>query len=349
MIVETIRRLVEGRDLSGEECAAAMDEIMAGKATPAQVAAWITALRVKGETVEEIAACARVMRSRAVQVQAPSGDVIDTCGTGGDGARTFNISTTAALVVAGAGVAVAKHGNRSVSSACGSADLLAALGVRIDAPLVVVERCLREAGIGFLFAPLLHGAMKHAVGPRREIGIRTVFNILGPLTNPAGARRQLLGVYEGGLTEPLCRVLDDLGSIRALVVHGHDGLDELTLTGPTRVSELDRGRIRTYDVDPTDLGLARCTAEELRGGDAQENARITLEILKGAVGPRRDVTLLNAAAALYVAGKVGTLEQGLVLAAESVDSGAALAKLESLRSLSREEGPEKGFVRRDPG
>lgn len=336
MIVNAIKKIVGGNDLNREECYGAMDDIMGGRATPAQIASFITALRVKGETVEEITACAQVMRDRLVRVHVQAENLVDTCGTGGDGARTFNISTTAAFVVAGAGITVAKHGNRSVSSQSGSADLFAALGVNIQAGIPVVERCLREVGIGFLFAPLLHGAMKHAIGPRQEIGIRTVFNILGPLTNPAGAPNQVIGVYDAGLTETLCQVLRELGSRRAYVVHGSDGLDEITLTGPTRVSELRNNRVRTFDLDPAEWGFQYCRPEDLKGADAEANARITRSILNGEKGPKRDVILLNAAAAIHVAGKAESLKEALAMAADSIDSGRAMNKLEELKRVSSE-------------
>jgi len=336
MIVNAVKKLVVGTNLSREECYGAMDDIMGGRATPAQIASFITALRIKGETVEEIAACAQVMRDRVVRVHVEAEDLVDTCGTGGDGARTFNISTTAAFVVAGSGITVAKHGNRSVSSQSGSADLFAALGVNIQAGIPVVERCLREVGIGFLFAPLLHGAMKHAIGPRQEIGIRTVFNILGPLTNPAGAPNQVIGVYDPELTETLCEVLRELGSRRAYVVHGCDGLDEITLTGTTRVSELKNNRIWTFNLDPAEFGFRYCRPEDLKGGDAETNAKITLSILNGEPGPKRDVILLNAAAAIYVAGRSKSLKEGLAAAADSIESGRAMNKLEALKRVSSE-------------
>jgi anthranilate phosphoribosyltransferase len=336
MIVNAIKKIVEGVNLTREECYGAMDDIMGGRATPAQIASFITALRIKGETVEEIAACAQVMRDRVVQVHTDRENLVDTCGTGGDGARTFNISTTAAFVVAGTGLTVAKHGNRSVSSQSGSADLFAALGVDIEAKIPVVERCLNEVGIGFLFAPLLHGAMKHAIGPRREIGVRTVFNILGPLTNPAGAPYQVIGVYDENLTETLCEVLGGLGSRRAYVVHGYDGLDEITLTGKTRISELKNGRVWTFDLDPEEFGFHYCSAEDLKGGDAAANAKITLAILNGEQGPKRDVTLLNAAAAIHVAGQTQSMKEALVAAAESIDSGKAMEKLNALKKMTSE-------------
>ncbi|NOY53673.1 MAG: anthranilate phosphoribosyltransferase [Deltaproteobacteria bacterium] len=336
MIVNAIKKIVEREDLDREACYGAMDDIMGGRATPAQIASFITALRMKGETVEEIAACARVMRDRLIRVEVDREGLVDTCGTGGDGARTFNISTTAAFVVAGAGIPVAKHGNRSVSSKSGSADLFAALGVNIEAGIDVVKRCIAEAGIGFLFAPLLHGAMKHAIGPRREIGIRTVFNILGPLTNPAGAKRQVVGVFSGELTEPICEVLNELGCERAYVVHGHDGLDEITATGGTRISELKNGRVLTFDLDPADYGFPCCRSGDLRGGDAKLNAGITLAILNGETGPKRDVTLLNAAAAIHVGGVGKDFGEALDAARESIDSGRALKCLEEMKRISNE-------------
>lgn len=336
MIVNAIKKIVDGENLGREACYGAMDDIMGGRATPAQVASFITALRMKGETVEEIAACAQVMRDRLIRVEVEREGLVDTCGTGGDGARTFNISTTAAFVVAGSGVPVAKHGNRSVSSQSGSADLFAALGVNIEVGIEGVKRCIREAGIGFLFAPLLHGAMKHAIGPRREVGIRTVFNILGPLTNPAGAKRQVIGVYDGGLTEPLCEVLNDLGCERAYVVHGHDGLDEITATGKTQVSELKEGRVITFDLDPADYGFSCCRPEDLQGGDAETNAGITLAILQGEKGPKRDVTLLNAAAAIYVGGRALSLKDALDVARGAIDSGGAMECLNRLKRISNE-------------
>jgi anthranilate phosphoribosyltransferase len=260
--------------------------------------------------------------------------VLDTCGTGGDGARTFNISTAVALVAAGAGACVAKHGNRAVSSACGSADVLQELGVRIDAPADRVGACLDQAGIGFLFAPVMHAAMRHAIGPRRQIGVRTVFNVLGPLTNPAGASRQLLGVYAAPLTERLAGVLRELGSERALVVHGSDGLDEITLTGPSYISELDRGRITSYRLEPQDLGLTPVSAESLKGGDAAHNAGILRRVLDGERGAPRDVVLLNAAAAILVAGLADSLPAGLERARDAVDSGRARAALDALVQVS---------------
>ncbi|MGQ9628083.1 MAG: anthranilate phosphoribosyltransferase [Anaerolineae bacterium] len=330
-----IARLLEGQNLEEAEAEAVMEQIMAGQATPAQVGAFLTALRMKGETVEEIAGCARAMRRCATAVRPRCWPyVVDTCGTGGDGAGTFNISTTAAFVVAGAGVPVAKHGNRSVSSFCGSADLLQALGVNVELSPEDVAACIDEIGFGFLYAPRLHPAMKHALGPRREIGARTIFNILGPLTNPAGAQAQVLGVYDGELTETIARVLGALGGRAAFVVHGADGLDELSTAGPNLVTELRDGWLRTFTLDPADLGLPRAKLSDLAGGSEKENAAITRAILAGETGPRRDVVLLNAAAALVVGGKASDLRAGLLLAAHSIDSGAALACLEALISFS---------------
>ncbi len=334
MITEAIAKLVSRASLSAQEAQEAMGEIMSGSATDAQIAAFAVALRMKGETVEEIAGCARAMRARAIRVQAPSPDVVDTCGTGGDASGTFNISTAAALVAAGAGCCVAKHGNRCVSSASGSADVLRELGVRIDAPVGVVERSLREAGIGFLFAPALHQAMKHAIGPRREMAIRTVFNILGPLTNPAGARRQLLGVYDAALVEPLAAVLLNLGSERSLVVHGDDGLDELTTTTTSRVCELDGGHLRSYVISPEDAGLPRARLDDLRVSSAAESAAVIRGVLAGRRGPQRDIVVLNAAAALVAAGKARTLSEGCRLAAAAIDGGAAAKALDRLIAIT---------------
>jgi anthranilate phosphoribosyltransferase len=334
MIVAAIGKLIEQQDLTEEEAAQAMRQVMEGGATPAQIAAFLIALRIKGETIEEITGCARIMREKATHIRAPYPNMIDTCGTGGDGSQTFNISTTAAFVVAGAGVPVAKHGNRAMSSRCGSADLLQALGVAIELSPERAEACLVEVGITFLFAPLFHSAMKYALGPRREIGVRTIFNILGPLTNPAGAKRQILGVSRKELTEPLARVLGKLGSTRAFVVHGADGLDEITTTGETHITALDAGKIVSYTITPEQFGLRATPLGAFAGGDATENAAITLAVLEGKQGPHRDVVLLNAAAALAVAGAAADLEAGLQLAAYAVDSGAALEKLRRLQRFA---------------
>ncbi len=327
-IRDAIARLIERQDLSEVEAEAVMDQIMDGQATQAQIGAFLTALRLKGETVPEIVGCARAMRRRVIPVRPQRSDLVDTCGTGGDRAGTFNISTTAAFVVAGAGLGVAKHGNRSVSSQCGSADLLEALGVNLDLNPQQVAQCIDEVGIGFLFAPKLHPAMKHAIGPRREMGIRTVFNILGPLTNPAFAPAQVMGVYDELLTAPLASVLMALGSRSAFVVHGGDGLDELSTTGVNTVSYFKNDGVETELLDPLHLGLARARLSELRGGTPAQNAVITRDILSHGNGARRDVVLLNAAAALVAGGKADELREGLQLAADSLDSGAALRALE---------------------
>ena len=333
-IQDAIARLIEAEDLTRDETVGAMDQIMSGNATDAQIGAFLIAMRLKGETVEEITGAAEVMREKATRIATRHEVVVDTCGTGGDHSGTFNISTAAAFVAAGAGLCVAKHGNRAASSLCGSADVLKALGVNIEATPEAVGRCLDEVGIGFLFAPALHGAMKYAIGPRREIGARTIFNVLGPLTNPAGARRQLIGVYSGDLTETLAGVLGRLGSERAFVVHGLDGLDEITLTGPTRVSELRDGSVSTCEIAPEDFGFSRAGAEDLKGGDADTNAGILLSVLKGEAGPRRDIVLLNAAAAIAAGGLAGDIPEGVGIAREAVDSGRAMAKLEKLREAS---------------
>ncbi len=333
---DAIRKVVDRQDLTEAEAHAALGVIMDGEATPAQIAAFITALRMKGEVVEEIAGCARAMRERAQRIRPRVDDLVDVVGTGGDRVNTFNISTTTAFVVAGAGAYVAKHGNRAVSRRSGAADVLEALGVNIQVGPEVVEGCIEDIGIGFLFAPLYHAAMKHAVGPRREIGIRTVFNILGPLTNPAGARNLLVGTYDPGLTEIMARVLAELGARRALVVHG-DGMDEVSTLAPTRISEVRDGSVRTYTLDPTTLGISPPNAQALAGGSPEENARTTEAILRGESGPPRDIILLNAGAALQVAGLAGDLREGMALAARAIDSGAAYERLEGLRVRTRVE------------
>ncbi len=334
MIKEAIGILVSGDSLTAEEAATVMEEIMRGEATSSQFGAFVTALRVKGETVDEITGLARTMRARAIPV-AVAGPVVDTCGTGGDGLSTFNISTAAAFVAAGAGLRVAKHGNRAMSSHCGSADVLEALGVRIDLDAGQVERCLEGVGIGFMFAPVFHPAMKYAAAPRREIGVLTVFNILGPLTNPAGAGAQVLGVAEESLVEKLASVLRGLGCHRALVVHGEDGLDEITITGKTRVCELKDGGLRSYLISPEEFGLPRAELGDLRGSTADGNAALLREILAGTPGPQRDVVLMNAAAVLLAGDRVGTLQQGVALAGEVIDDGRALTKLEQLVRFSQ--------------
>lgn len=334
MIQEAIQKLVSGQDIGGDGAREVMELIMSGQATDAQIGAFLIALRLKGETVDEIAGCARVMREKATPVQTKRTDLVDTCGTGGDGSGTFNISTAVAFVAAGAGLGVAKHGNRAMSSQCGSADVLVELGVNIEISPEKVGQCIDEAGIGFLFAPALHGAMKHAIGPRREIGTRTVFNVLGPLTNPAGAKCQLIGVYAPELTDKIAGVLGELGSQRAFVVHGCDGLDEITLTGPTRVSELRDGKVQTRDINPADFGLAVVDAAALKGGDAAANAQILRAVLDGQEGPALDIVLINAAAAIVAGGMAETLEEGLEKARTAVAGGAARAALEKLIAVS---------------
>jgi anthranilate phosphoribosyltransferase len=336
MIREGIDAVVARRNLTEAEAIGVMTEIMEGNATPAQIAAFIVGLRMKGETVEEITGCARVMRDKATFIGTPAGSVpVDTAGTGGDGAYTFNISTTAAFVAAGAGVVMAKHGNRAASSQCGSADLLEALGIDITLPPAGVEAAIKEVGMGFLFAPALHGAMRHAVGPRREIGVRTIFNILGPLTNPARSQHQLVGIYDAALTAMMATVLYNLGGKRAFVVHGSDGLDEITTTGATTVSELRQGQVHTYTVQPQDFGVPCDSPETLRGGNSQYNAELTLRLLRGAQMPQRSIVLLNAAAAIAAGTEERSIADCLPLARQSLDSGAALEKLEKLRAFTQ--------------
>jgi anthranilate phosphoribosyltransferase len=330
MIKDAIAKLADRSPLTEQEAESVMLEIMDGAATPAQIAAYLMGLRLKGETVEEIAGSVRAMRAKAIRISVGDPQVVDTCGTGGDGAHTFNISTTTALVVAGAGLTVAKHGNRSVSSKSGSADVLSALGVKIDVSTEQVAACIDEVGIGFLFAPLYHGAMKHCAGPRQEMGIRTMLNLLGPLTNPAGAAIQVIGVYEGRLTSLLGNVLMHLGSQHCFVVHGMDGLDEITLTAKTRISEATGGILSNYVLDPAEFGLALVPAKQLAGGTPQENAAITRDILQGRKGPKRDIVCLNAAPALVAARKATSLQDGFLLAGQAIDSGAAAEKLARL-------------------
>jgi len=335
-----LQKLMDRMDLTPPEVESAFEAIFAGEATPAQMAAFLVGLRMKGETPAEIAAAAGVMRRLATPVRTPPGRVVlDTCGTGGDGAGTFNISTAAALVVAGAGVTVAKHGNRSVSSQSGSADLLAACGVQVDAPVETVERCLAEVRIGFLYAPALHSAMRHVAPVRREVGVRSVFNLLGPLANPARAPRQLLGVYSASLVPVVAETLARLGSDRALVVHGLEGLDEISPSGPTRAAWVEAGNVREVVLRPEDGGLKPVPIGAIRGGTPEENARLLTGLLEGHPGPLRDAVLLNAAAALWVADAVQTLAEGVLRAAESIDSGAARTRLERLVALSRASVP----------
>lgn len=349
MIKHAISKLVEEHDLPEPMMIDVMEQIMGGEATPSQIGAFIVALRMKGETIEEITGAARVMRAHATPVQvgkvldmdreeinADRETILDTCGTGGSGTKSFNISTTVAFVVAACGVKVAKHGNRSISSACGSADVLERLGVNLDVTVAQVEACVNALGVGFLFAPALHGAMRHAIGPRREIGVRTIFNILGPLTNPAGADRQVLGVYREGLVEPLAKVLSRLGCRRGFVVHGLDGMDEVTLTGPTRVAEINLDKVRLFTVEPEDYALTRCKLSALQGGDAERNADLVQAVLQGEQGPRREIVLLNSAFALVAADKVDDIRGGIERAAQAIDSGQALLKLNDLVRMTNQ-------------
>jgi len=341
-----IRTVVEGGTLDADQAAAAMDQIMSGAVTPAQISALLTALRMRGETVEEIAGFASAMRRHALRVDVDTGAgfVVDTCGTGGDASGTFNISTTAAFVIAGAGVRVAKHGNRSVTSKCGSADLLEGLGVAIELSPAGVARCVNEVGIGFMYAPAFHPAMRFVGPTRREIGIRTVFNILGPLTNPAGARHQLIGVGHPGIAHKLAAALSRLGSTRAVLVHAEEGLDELGLSGPSMVTEYDAkaGDVRSYSVSPADFDLETAAPGALAGGNVDENTRITLSILSGEPGPRRDVTVMNAGAGIYAAEAAESMAEGVALAKAAIDSGRAMERLERLVALTRELGAEAG-------
>ncbi|MDH4139237.1 MAG: bifunctional anthranilate synthase component II/anthranilate phosphoribosyltransferase [Coriobacteriia bacterium] len=337
-----ISRVASNASLSEEEARTVMGIVMDGEATPAQISALIVGMRMKGETIDEIVGFARAMRERATPVRPAVARYVDTCGTGGDGLHTFNISTTTAFVVAGAGVAVAKHGNRAVSSSAGSADVLEALGVDVTLGPADMARCIDECGVGFLFAPSLHASMRHAIGPRREIGIRTVFNILGPLTNPAGAQRQLLGVYDSRLAPVIAEVAGRLGAERVLVVHGHPGMDEVSASGPTVVAEFDgdSGAVSAYEITPESVGIARSTLADIAGGDAAANAEFVRAVLGGEHGPKRDVVLLNCAAALVAAGEADDLADGVVRARESIDTGRALSVLEALVTVSQRLGEE---------
>jgi anthranilate phosphoribosyltransferase len=348
-ITEAIKKVVERGDLSTYEAEAVLEQIMSGQATDAQIASLLTALRMKGETAAELTGFARVMRSKAAAVRPKSSvaaeiggtdreALIDTCGTGGDVSGTFNVSTAAAFVVAGAGLKVAKHGNRSVSSQCGSADVVEALGVRIELTPDQIAQCIDEVGIGFLHAPLLHGAMKYVALARKQMGIRTIFNMLGPLTNPARANTQVIGVYAADLTELLASVLAELGTKRAFVVHGLDGLDEISITGPTKITELKNGELSTYSVEPEAFTMTRASLKEIQGGDAGQNAAIILEILNGETGPRRDIVVLNAAAALVAGGKADNLSNGVKLAEESLSNGQARSKLIQLIDVTKDLG-----------
>ncbi|PIV21186.1 MAG: anthranilate phosphoribosyltransferase [Deltaproteobacteria bacterium CG_4_8_14_3_um_filter_45_9] len=356
MIKEAIAKVVRGNNLTEVEMEKTMDEIMSGTATPAQIGSFVTALRMKGETVDEITGAARAMRAKAIkiclknhlvnfdrdEINIEDETILDTCGTGGDGTNTFNVSTASALVAAGAGVNVAKHGNRAVSSLCGSADVIENLGVKLDITRSDVERCIKEVGIGFLYAPIFHGAMRYAAGPRQEIGIRTIFNLLGPLTNPAGASAQVLGVYDLTLTEKIAHVLKRLGTREAFVVCGEGTLDEISICGPTLISHLKNGEVRTFDLTPEEVGFQRAAPETIKGGNAHENARIIREILNGQQGPKRDIVLLNAAAAFMAVGLDGDFKEGIERAKTSIDSGQAKEKLKQLVAFTQECKP---FVR----
>ncbi len=329
-----LQKAVMSQNLTEDEAYEAALEIMNGTVTSAQIAGLLIALRMKGETIDEITGFARAMRVKARRLDCPDEYLIDTCGTGGDQRGTFNISTVSALVAAGAGCRVAKHGNRSVSSRCGSADLLACLGVNIECSVEHVEDCLRGIGIGFLFAPIFHVSMAHAMGPRREMGVRTIYNILGPLSNPAGARRQLIGVYDASLLMPLASVLVRLGAEHAMVVHGEDGLDEISLSGPTNVCEIKNGGVASYTITPEDFGLRQTDMVTIAGDGPARNADIAMAILEKEHGPQRDITLLNAGAAIYISGRAGSILRGIQLATRSIDSGSALAKLDALRHMT---------------
>jgi anthranilate phosphoribosyltransferase len=338
MFREYLTKIIDRKNLTQSEMSEMIGLIFSGEVSDSQVGAFMAALATKGETFEELAGAAQAMRRKALRIEAIGQTVVDTCGTGGDGANTFNISTTTAFVVAGCGVTVAKHGNRSVSSKCGSADLLENLGINLNTAPEIVEEAIAEIGIGFLFAPLYHGAMKYAMTARKEVGVRSIFNMLGPLTNPAGANCQLLGVYAPQLTEMFAEALKMLGSRRAIVVHGHDGLDEISICAPTRISELSDGQIRTYDMSPEPFFGEAADPQELAGGEPAYNAEITHRILAGEKGARRNVVLLNSAAALVASGRVKDIPAGIRLAEEAIDSSAAAAKLEALVAYTKENG-----------
>jgi anthranilate phosphoribosyltransferase len=350
MIKEVIAKVAEGNNLTEEEMGSAMDEILSGKATPAQIGALVMGLRMKGETVDEITGAAKLMREKATKVDLDNNlvnidrdeinvedeTILDTCGTGGDGTNTFNVSTATAFVASGGGIKVAKHGNRAVSSLCGSADVLEKLGVVLDIKPSDVERCIREVGIGFLYAPLFHGAMKHAAGPRREIGVRTIFNLLGPLTNPAGASVQVLGVYKKDLTEKIAHVLKRMGTKETFVVCGEGTFDEISICGPTQISHLKSNKVNTFNVIPEDFGMERASPDDIKGGNSEANAKIIRNILDGEKGPRRNMVLLNTSAAFVVSGLAGGIEDGIKMAEKSIDSGKAKEKLDNLISLTKE-------------
>lgn len=335
-IQEAIAALIERQDLEAEAMVSVMESVMTGQTTPAQIGALLVALRMKGETSDEIVAAAQVMRELATRVEVSTEGLVDTCGTGGDASGTFNISTASALVAAAAGARVAKHGNRSVSSRSGSADVLQALGVKLGISPEGVASCIDRVGVGFLFAPAHHGAMRHAIGPRRELGVRTIFNVLGPLTNPAGAPNQVLGVFSAHWVRPLAEALQKLGSRHVLVVHAQDGLDEISISAPTQVAELREGAIREYQVTPEDFGLRRAPVDQIQVDSIDASAAVIRAVLDGTAGPARDVVLLNAGAALYVSGRVGSHADGLAEAARAIDSGAASERLRQLVELTAE-------------
>lgn len=334
MIQEAIAQLSQNKDLGADLMQGAMEEIMTGKAATPQIVSFLTALNKKGETKEELTAAVSVMRKHSTRVHVDKPVILDTCGTGGDRKGTFNVSTVVAFVASASGITVAKHGNRSVSSSCGSADILEVLGININLGREKLETCLNEIGIAFLFAPNLHPAMKYAMPARKEMGARTIFNILGPLTNPAGATHQLLGVYDRHWVDILAAVLGDLGTIHALVVHSEDGLDEIATTARTYIAEEYKGKLKSYEIIPEDLGFKRARLEDLKGGTTADNVNIALKVLKGEPGPHRDIVLLNSAAAIYAADKAGSIKEGIGLAAQSIDSGGALKKLELLKEYS---------------
>lgn len=333
-IQKAIKETIEQRDLAQQDAYEVAIEIMSGDTTDAQIAALLTALRMKGETADEITGFVQAMREKVTPVRCSSESIVDTCGTGGDGTGTFNISTISAFVAAGAGCKIAKHGNRSVSSKCGSADLLKALDINIEISPEQIAKCIDQIGFGFLFAPILHKAMKHAIGPRREMGVRTIFNILGPLTNPAGAKRQLLGVFNKELITPLTKVLQNLGSEHCMIVHSEDGLDEITTTGKTFVSELCNGSIKEYVIEPNEFNIQTTKIDDIKGGSIEDNVRIAIDVLNGEKGPKRDVVILNAGAAIYVGKRAKSLADGIECAKDSIDSGKALEKLNLLQEMT---------------
>ena len=335
MLKDYLAYLVSGQDLTRADAQTAMNLIMSGQAGEAQIGSFLTALRMKGVTSGEITGFATAMRQQALQIQCSDRCLVDTCGTGGDGKKTFNISTTVAFILAASGLSIAKHGNRGISSSCGSADVLTALGININLPPAAIEQTINEIGIGFMYAPLFHQAMKYAATPRKELGFRTVFNILGPLSNPAKANRQLIGVYERELTVKVAEALAGLGVERAMVVHSFDGMDEISTNAPTQVAELENGELNEYTLDPSELGFSRCDFADYLGGDPQENAVIILKVLSGEPGPKRDIVLLNAAAALKIGGKAADLREGLAIAADCIDSGAALTKVKELAKMTQ--------------